>query len=94
MPAAARGLAHVKLGGPDRDPFDVEAGDVLVLLAGPVHKNFEAGGDALVIGAYPEGQDGDTNTGRSGERPRTIEQVPRPAMGPVWRRRALGACWT
>lgn len=83
----ARGSARVQLGGPDGATVDVDAGDVLILPAGVAHKNLGASSDFLVVGAYPEGQDWDMNTGRPGERPQTdqrIKQVPLPAMDPVY----------
>jgi len=83
----AAGSAHVQLGGPNGDAFDVEAGDVLVLPAGVAHKNLGAARDFLVVGAYPEGQDWDLLRGRPGERPeadRNIEQVPLPDRDPVY----------
>jgi len=83
----ARGSARVQLGGPEGEPFDVEAGDVLVLPAGVAHKNLGAGQDFLVVGAYPEGQDWDLLRGRPGERPeadRNIERVSLPGQDPVY----------
>jgi uncharacterized protein YjlB len=85
--ATARGSARVQLGGPTGETFAVEAGDVLILPAGTAHKNLGSSGDFLVIGAYPEGQDWDMNTGQPGERPeadRNIEQVPLPRADPVY----------
>lgn len=83
----ARGSARVQLGGPKGTTFDVDAGDVLILPAGTAHKNLGASSDFLVVGAYPDGQDWDMNTGQPGERPqadRNIEQVPPPAMDPLY----------
>lgn len=83
----ARGSARVQLGGPEGETFDGAAGDVLILPAGVAHKNLGASSDFLVVGAYPAGQDWDMNTGQPGERPqadRNIEQVPLPAMDPVY----------
>lgn len=83
----ARGSARVQLGGPEGETVDVRAGDVLIVPAGVAHKNLGASGDFLVVGAYPAGQDWDMNTGRPGERPqadRNIEQVPLPAMDPIY----------
>jgi len=83
----ARGSARVQLGGPDGNVLDIEAGDVLVLPAGTAHKNLGASPDFLVIGAYPEGQDWDMNTGKPGERPqvdRNIDQVSLPDKDPVY----------
>lgn len=83
----ARGSARVQLGGPNGETFEVAAGDVIVIPAGVAHKNLGASADFLVVGAYPEGQRWDMNTGEPGERPqvdRNIAQVPLPAMDPVY----------
>ena len=83
----ARGSARVQLGGPEGETFDVSAGDVLILPAGTAHKNLGARGGFLVVGAYPNGQDWDMNTGQPSERPqadRNIERVPLPEADPVY----------
>jgi len=83
----AEGHAAVQLGGDGGLTLDVAAGDVLVLPAGVAHKNRGASGDFLVVGAYPDGQNWDLKRGKPGARPeadRNIEQVPLPALDPVY----------
>ena len=62
------------------------AGDVLVLPAGTVHQRISASADFLVVGAYPPGQNFDTQRGEADERPaadQRIAQVKRPITDPV-----------
>lgn len=83
----AAGAARVRLGGPEGEAFDTDAGDVLVLPAGVAHKNLGSASDFLVVGAYPAGQNWDLKRGRPGERPdadRNIERVSLPSQDPVY----------
>ena len=83
----ATGSARVQLGGPQGEQFDLEAGDVVVIPAGVAHKNLASSDDFLVVGAYPQGQDYDMNYGKSGERPKTDENIartPLPETDPVY----------
>lgn len=54
----ASGQARVQLGGKHGLTFDVEEGDMVVLPAGTGHINLGSSGDFVVVGAYPEGQEG------------------------------------
>lgn len=86
--AVYSGSVTVQLGGPNGRPFDLSAGDLVILPAGTAHKRLASSGDFGVIGAYPRGQENyDMNYGRDGERPRTdknIERVPLPVADPVY----------
>jgi uncharacterized protein YjlB len=81
-----RGHVKVRLGGPEGRLVTLEAGDVAVVPAGVAHKNEAQSDDFGVVGAYPTGTSPDMNYGKSGERPRTdqnIARVARPPKDPV-----------
>lgn len=81
------GTARVAFGGDQGIVLEVHAGDVVVIPAGVAHRNLGASGDLGVVGAYPDGQEWDMNTGKAGERPeadRAIAAVPLPAADPVY----------
>jgi uncharacterized protein YjlB len=81
------GSARVAFGGEDGVVLEVHAGDVVVIPAGVAHRNLGETRGFEVVGAYPEGQRWDMNTGRPGERPAAderIARVPLPAADPVF----------
>ncbi len=60
---------------------------MVVIPAGVAHRNLGETRGFGVVGAYPEGQRWDMNTGRPGERPAAderIARVPLPASDPVF----------
>jgi len=81
-----RGTARVRLGGPQGVTLEVHPGDVIVIPAGVAHKNLGQSQGFAVVGAYPDGQQWDLNTGRPDERPAAdhrIARVPLPRTDPV-----------
>lgn len=82
-----RGKAQVRFGGDAGVTLTVRAGDVVVIPAGVGHQNLGAGGDFLVVGAYPRGQCWDLCRGLAKERPQVLDniaRVPLPATDPVY----------
>jgi uncharacterized protein YjlB len=74
------------LGGPQGRPFELSAGDVVVLPAGTGHCNTRSSGDLLVIGAYPGGMRWDIRRGDAAERDEVLANiagVPLPDQDPV-----------
>jgi uncharacterized protein YjlB len=82
-----RGCATIQFGGEQGVRLDVQAGDVVVIPAGVAHKCLDAQQGFCAVGGYPQGQQWDMCTGKTGERPRAdanIARVPRPQADPVY----------
>jgi len=75
-----RGSARVQLGGERGITVHIAAGDVVVIPAGVAHKNLGASLDFAVVGAYPDGQRWDMNSGKAGERPGADKRIARVAL--------------
>lgn len=84
----ARGNATLQLGGPQGKPFEVSAGDLIVLPAGTGHKNLGCSSDFQVVGAYPQGQeDYTTNRANPAEYEAALEAIkttPLPQSDPIY----------
>lgn len=81
-----RGRARVLFGGEGAVETDVVAGDVVVVPAGVAHRNLGAGGDLLVVGAYPGGGYPDTSTAAGPGSAAQVARVPLPDQDPVYGR--------
>ena len=82
-----RGRAQLRLGGKRGLNIELAAGDAVIIPAGVGHRNVQSTSDFTVVGAYPQGQAWDIRRGKAGERPaadRAIEQVPIPALDPLY----------
>ena len=86
--AVVAGRATIELGGPQGQPFEVAAGDVLVLPAGTGHRRATPRDGFTVVGAYPAGQEdydllrGDDPAEVEAARER-IAALPAPPQDPV-----------
>jgi uncharacterized protein YjlB len=82
--AVIAGAATIELGGPQGEPFDVSAGDVLVLPAGTGHRRATARDGFTVVGAYPRGQeDYDLLRAADDAARERIARLPAPPEDPV-----------
>jgi len=72
-----RGTAALQFGGDQGVTLTVHPGDVVVIPAGVAHKNLGQSPTFAVVGAYPDGQHWDMNTGKPGERPRADQRIAR-----------------
>ncbi len=86
--ALAAGWAKVQFGGPGGPLVDLETGDVAILPAGTGHKRIDAGGDLLVIGGYPQGQEHfrtlEDNPAQIAEVKRQIADTQIPQTDPIY----------
>jgi uncharacterized protein YjlB len=84
----ARGAAAIQLGGEGGKVLRLEAGDLIVLPAGVAHRRVSSSENAVIVGAYPDGQqdydlcrgDGD----RSAAVAAAIARVPLPTSDPFY----------
>ena len=86
--AVCSGRAEVRFGGEHGITLTLSAGDAVVIPAGVAHKSLGAGGDFVVVGAYPGGQEHyDLCHGAREERPqadKNIVSVPTPESDPLY----------
>ncbi|MBA3681907.1 MAG: hypothetical protein H0W73_12215 [Bacteroidetes bacterium] len=85
--AICNGFANIILGGPNGKRIKIKQGDVIILPAGVGHKCTTKSEDFLVVGAYPQGKDYDTNTGTTEEYKNAIKlirKIPIPKNDPVF----------
>mgnify|MGYP000486504503 FL=1 len=84
----ARGRARLRIGGPDGELIEVEAGDMLLLPPGTGHKNEGSSSGFQAVGAYPHGQEEyDMIRARGEIRPEirdNIAKTPVPASDPFF----------
>jgi uncharacterized protein YjlB len=90
----ANGWAKVRFGGCQGIVAELERGDAVAIPAGVGHCLMQ-GGDLVVVGAYPEGQDWDLCRACAADRAKALENmpwVPLPKLDPVFG--ALGPLMT
>jgi uncharacterized protein YjlB len=84
--AVFRGSALLMIGGEKGKEVRIETGDLVIIPAGLGHKLIESYDKFKVMGAYPDGISPDRFTGKTGERPKTdqnIAKVPLPTLDPL-----------
>lgn len=81
------GFATVRIGGKQGQDLRINQGDVIVLPAGTGHKRINASDEFKICGAYPEGMEPDTKTGKKVEYLKVLEnikRVPFPSLDPIF----------
>lgn len=95
--AVCAGQANVIVGGPNGRRLVLQKGDVILLPAGTGHRCTVKSDDFLVVGAYPQGKDYDTNTGTAEEYAKALKmlsRVPIPKHDPLFGKQGfLKAYW-
>lgn len=82
-----RGRVKARFGGDGGVEAELRAGDVVVIPAGVAHRNLGASQDLLVIGAYPDGGNGDDDIHTNRDAAAiSADQVPVPSADPVFGR--------
>lgn len=94
----AEGWAEVLFGGDTGRMVTLRAGDAVLIPAGVGHKQVYASEDFMVVGAYPEGFEPQTNRDEPGKLRAALEQVkqvPLPTRDPfTGKEGALTEIWT
>lgn len=94
----AEGWAEVLFGGDTGRMVTLRAGDAVLIPAGVGHKQVYASEDFMVVGAYPEGFEPETNRDEPGKLRAALEQVkrvPLPTRDPfTGKEGALTEIWT
>lgn len=81
------GTGRIQFGGPSGVSLLLDEGDVVVIPAGVAHKNISGSDDLVCVGAYPEGQRYDINTGKPEEKQKaeqSIRDVALPETDPIY----------
>ncbi|MCQ6561468.1 cupin domain-containing protein [Paenibacillus mendelii] len=71
-----KGSATLQLGGEQGAAVHVQAGDIVVLPAGTVHKRLTSSADFQVVGAYPDGMHYNLRKGKPDDRLAALDEIP------------------
>jgi uncharacterized protein YjlB len=75
-----KGSCRVQFGGPNGITLSLEPGDVAIIPVGVAHKKVDDADGFTCLGAYPEGQQYDMNTGKAEEHPHAVGNIKKVSM--------------